>query len=462
MTLNNLPLLRILSTDGTALTLEPPGNPDATGAEGAFGSSLAAFLRAAGGELQALPVVARGGGALPAGGKDLPPAAAEGLPVPVLPGLPADAAAALEQAAELPADPAADALPAAIAMAGAAAAPEHEDLPARAPEGSGGGALPATAVSPLQVQAPGEPPMHTAGQVEAPRPPSASPHRPSPDGVAAALDRGLPRQPGVAALNKGIFPEPGVAGLDGEPRVAERRSTPGDNLNARSARPGAQHAVPAPAVRLQSDLALQSTNGEAIEGSAGKALAGQPGLSTLSAQASPAPLPAAAAAQPATAGPAPVPPATAAMPVSMPPIGVAPGADGFGEALGDRVIMMAGQRIQSADIRLNPAELGPLRVHVSVDDGTVSVNFHAQHAVTRDAIEQALPRLRELLGDNGLALGDASVSDQGAPRENADQGREPAPYASPPAADDAFARIADAGPSTSRRLAASSLVDLFA
>jgi flagellar hook-length control protein FliK len=45
------------------------------------------------------------------------------------------------------------------------------------------------------------------------------------------------------------------------------------------------------------------------------------------------------------------------------------------------------------------------------------LTFHAHHALTRDAIEQALPRLREMLNDNGLTLGNATVSDQGVARD---------------------------------------------
>ena len=75
--------------------------------------------------------------------------------------------------------------------------------------------------------------------------------------------------------------------------------------------------------------------------------------------------------------------------------------------------MMAGNQLRSAEIRLTPAELGPLRVQVAVDDGAAHVTFHAQHAVTRDAIEQALPRLREMLAESGLSLGQADVSDRG-------------------------------------------------
>ncbi len=85
----------------------------------------------------------------------------------------------------------------------------------------------------------------------------------------------------------------------------------------------------------------------------------------------------------------------------------------WGERLGERVLLMAGNQLRSAEIRLTPAELGPVRVQVAVDDGTANITFHAQHAVTREAIEQALPRLREMLVDNGLTLGQASVGEQG-------------------------------------------------
>ena len=94
---------------------------------------------------------------------------------------------------------------------------------------------------------------------------------------------------------------------------------------------------------------------------------------------------------------------------------------GWGEQIGERVLLMAGNQMKSAEIRLTPAELGPLRVQVSVDDGAANVTFQAQHAVTREAIEQALPRLRELLAENGLSLGQASVGEQGVAEGNGDE-----------------------------------------
>ena len=86
---------------------------------------------------------------------------------------------------------------------------------------------------------------------------------------------------------------------------------------------------------------------------------------------------------------------------------------GWGEVLNERIVFMSTQKIQSAEIRLSPAELGPIRVSIAVDDGATNVSFHAQQAVTREAIETALPRLREMLSEQGLSLGNTSVTDQG-------------------------------------------------
>lgn len=99
---------------------------------------------------------------------------------------------------------------------------------------------------------------------------------------------------------------------------------------------------------------------------------------------------------------------------------------GWGEQIGERVLLMAANQNKTAEIRLTPAEMGPLRVQVSVDDGAANVTFQAQHAVTREAIEQALPRLRELLAENGLSLGQANVGEQGvAERERDENGGPP-------------------------------------
>lgn len=111
---------------------------------------------------------------------------------------------------------------------------------------------------------------------------------------------------------------------------------------------------------------------------------------------------------------------------SLPRIDVPLQDPAWGDALNERVTFMSGKEIRNAEIRLNPAELGPIRVQLTVDDRGTSVSFTAHHAHTRDAIEQALPRLRELFSEQGLSLGQASVSDQGVRQDrdgqNADGG----------------------------------------
>lgn len=146
---------------------------------------------------------------------------------------------------------------------------------------------------------------------------------------------------------------------------------------------------------------------------------------------------------------------------SLPTI-AAPVADtAWAESLSDRVLMMTSNKIGNAEIRLTPAELGPLRIQVAVDDSTATVAFQATNAATRDAIEQALPRLREMLADSGLSLGQASVGDHGVAREGADQGADTdAPYAADGDDGGALSETTVAG-STPRRLH-DGLVDTFA
>lgn len=77
---------------------------------------------------------------------------------------------------------------------------------------------------------------------------------------------------------------------------------------------------------------------------------------------------------------------------------------------------------QTAELHLNPPQLGPLDVVIKVSGDQATALFTSPHAAVRDAIEQAMPRLRDMMADNGIMLGNATVSDQ-APR---DQGQSSA------------------------------------
>jgi hypothetical protein len=68
--------------------------------------------------------------------------------------------------------------------------------------------------------------------------------------------------------------------------------------------------------------------------------------------------------------------------------------------------------VQRASLRLSPEHLGPVEIRLSLDEGRVNINFSATQAETRAALEQSLPRLRELFAGAGLNLGDAQVQQQ--------------------------------------------------
>ena len=75
-----------------------------------------------------------------------------------------------------------------------------------------------------------------------------------------------------------------------------------------------------------------------------------------------------------------------------------------------QVNLLVSHREPQAEIRVNPPQLGPVEVRIGLDGNQVSVTFTAAQPETRAAIENALPQLREMFADNGIALGNASVS----------------------------------------------------
>lgn len=84
----------------------------------------------------------------------------------------------------------------------------------------------------------------------------------------------------------------------------------------------------------------------------------------------------------------------------------------WGQVMSSRVIWMAKEGVQEAELRMNPARLGPVEVKLHVQNDQASVTFLAQQSATREALEQALPRLRESFADSGMQLTDAQVGEQ--------------------------------------------------
>tara|TARA_R110000868_G_scaffold25848_3_gene100234 strand:- start:7781 stop:9046 length:1266 start_codon:yes stop_codon:yes gene_type:complete len=85
---------------------------------------------------------------------------------------------------------------------------------------------------------------------------------------------------------------------------------------------------------------------------------------------------------------------------------------GWSEAVVDRVMVMSSQNLKSAEIQLDPAELGRLEVRISVNQEQSQVTFASPHAGVREALDAQMHRLRELFAQQGMNQLDVNVSDQ--------------------------------------------------
>lgn len=80
------------------------------------------------------------------------------------------------------------------------------------------------------------------------------------------------------------------------------------------------------------------------------------------------------------------------------------------QELGERIIWMSNKAITAAEIKLNPQQLGPVSVRVDVNQDQASVAFTAQNAVVREALEAAIPKLRDMMSAQQLNLADVNVA----------------------------------------------------
>lgn len=76
-----------------------------------------------------------------------------------------------------------------------------------------------------------------------------------------------------------------------------------------------------------------------------------------------------------------------------------------------------GNATQSAELRLDPPELGPIRISININDNVAQAIFVSPHSSVRQSIENALPQLQDLLAQSGISLGQTSVSDHDQPQE---------------------------------------------
>lgn len=191
--------------------------------------------------------------------------------------------------------------------------------------------------------------------------------------VLAGRQADLPGQDaGASAGGSGHRPDSGLGQHRADPLAA--------NPAAPDSRPAAGQFAAAQAATRAGETAASSPEGTPAVAAT---LAGQP-------------TPAAAA-------------AAASRPVVAPPLYDSQ----WPQALGQQMIRLGTQGQQSAELQLNPPDLGPLKVVLNVVNDQAQAQFVSPHQAVRAAVEAALPHLRTALSENGIQLGHTSVGADG-------------------------------------------------
>jgi flagellar hook-length control protein FliK len=135
------------------------------------------------------------------------------------------------------------------------------------------------------------------------------------------------------------------------------------------------------------------------------------------------------------------------------------GSKDFAPALGAQLSVLVRNGIEHAQLKLNPAELGPIEVRISIDGPQAQVDFSAAQAHTRQALQEAVPALATALRESGLTLTGGGVFDQ--PRDSRGEASARDPHAARATAEHA----SDEGPAASltpRLPRARGVLDLYA
>ncbi|WP_348750900.1 flagellar hook-length control protein FliK [Pseudomonas rhodesiae] len=110
---------------------------------------------------------------------------------------------------------------------------------------------------------------------------------------------------------------------------------------------------------------------------------------------------------------------------ALPPVANAPLAmhqSGWTDEIVNRVMYLSSANLKSAEIQLQPAELGRLDIKVNMTaDQQAQVNFMSAHPVVREALESQSGRLREMFAQQGMGQVDVNVSDQSRGQEQQQQ-----------------------------------------
>ena len=95
------------------------------------------------------------------------------------------------------------------------------------------------------------------------------------------------------------------------------------------------------------------------------------------------------------------------------------GSERWNNELGQTVNLMVRADQGGATLHVTPPDLGPIDVKIDMAGDKATLTFTVQNSDTRNALENAMPRLRDLLADGGIALGDAQVNQQSGEQRDA-------------------------------------------
>lgn len=224
--------------------------------------------------------------------------------------------------------------------------------------------------------------------------PALAPHATAPAGHLPPAEAAPEGAPGLVAVQ--ALPARGAAGGPARaalPASAHRTDAPSRDAAGVAATPAPQAeetpedrlAAVASASRTESQVVVAAEPGRAFEAHAIAAATGVQGTTHTGAQ------------------PSPVTPAS----VEIPTPATTPE---FRQALGVQVSVLAREGVQHAELHLNPADMGPISVHIALDGARAHVDFGADSPATRSLIESGLPELAAAMREAGFTLSGGGVS----------------------------------------------------
>lgn len=140
------------------------------------------------------------------------------------------------------------------------------------------------------------------------------------------------------------------------------------------------------------------------------------------------------------------------------------GESGWGQELSQRIVWMANRSEGKAELVLTPPQMGRVEVSLTVSGDQATASFASANPVVREALESALPRLREALAEAGIQLGQAQVGAEN-PHQSAQQEKNPDKLAAHPETsveNSSIMMTSDHDSATSALKVGRGLVDVFA